>query len=98
MLGADDAEAAGERAAEYSDARVTYYWDADRATALAWQELLALDKPAWDMYLLYPPDARWGEGVTPPALAMTGHEPVGETIPRMDIEVFAATARRLATR
>jgi hypothetical protein len=96
MLGADDVETAAERAAEFTDQRLTCYWDTERAAALAWQHLYALDKPAWDMYFLYDTEAVWNDDITMPVVAWTGHQPIGDKIQKMDMETFAARAKNLA--
>ena len=98
MLGADDVTSAEERVAEYTDDRLSYYWDSKRAAALAWQELYGLPKPAWDMYFLYGPKTKWADAVTMPELGMTGHQPVEDKIQKMDIEVFSAAASKLSTK
>lgn len=41
------------------DERVTHYWDGDKKLGEAYKPVLGLDQTAWDVYLLYPPDAEW---------------------------------------
>jgi hypothetical protein len=55
MLRTDDRESAVERTKEFSDPRVSYYWDENAITGMGWQQLLGLHSTAWDVYFLYPP-------------------------------------------
>lgn len=41
-----------------------HYWDGEKVLSKAYRPLLGLDEDAWDVYLLYPKDAEWGD--TPP--------------------------------
>jgi hypothetical protein len=53
ILRSDGRNAAIERSREFSDERITYYWDETGITGLAWQKVLGLPSAAWDVYLLY---------------------------------------------
>ncbi|MFN7949699.1 MAG: hypothetical protein U0Z53_30380 [Blastocatellia bacterium] len=64
MMVRDDREAAVELSSECADRRITNYWDGPRRAGRAWQQSLELSVVAWDVYLVYGPDARW-QG-TPP--------------------------------
>jgi hypothetical protein len=50
---------------EVPDQRATHYWDGDGQLVSRYREVLGLNEPAWDIYMLYGPDARW-EGDHPP--------------------------------
>jgi hypothetical protein len=50
---------------EVADPRTSHYWDGDGQLVKAYREVLGLNEPAWDIYLLYAPDARW-DGDRPP--------------------------------
>lgn len=53
------------------DPRVTHFWDGDAEVVRAGAALLRLgDKPAWDVYLVFDRDARWGEQLPAPAYWM----------------------------
>jgi hypothetical protein len=81
----DDSEAAARASASLvPDARASHYWDASRAAEAFRPELgLPEGTPAWDVYLLYGREARWG--ATPPAPAYWAHQ-LGDEIaaPRLD--------------
>lgn len=65
---ADDTEEAAKLAvAHLPDARVTHYWTRDKSVAEAFRAPLGLaEGPAWDVYLLYPPGVKWGNGTPVP--------------------------------
>ena len=58
MMDADSEAASELEVQEFSDARVHHVWDGQRALGSAFAKTLALEGPAWDVYLLY------GRGVT----------------------------------
>jgi hypothetical protein len=64
MFPGDNKGRAQTRTEEFNDSRVSYYWDGDKLTGAEWQKVLRIDKAAWDVYLLYGPNARW-DGATP---------------------------------
>lgn len=79
--------------------RVSHYWDPMGTTGRRYQEVLALDVYAWDVWLVYGPAAVW-DGDLPPAPAFWRHQlPRGvDKVPRLDAKEFAAeVGRRLAT-
>ena len=62
-----DTEAAAESSSHrLTDPRIRQYWDGDKSLAMAIKAQLAWDNSpfAWDIYLLYGPEAVWGG--TPP--------------------------------
>ncbi len=56
---ADGRHAALERSGEFANERITYLWDGEFAAARSWQKTLGLPGVAWDVYLLYRPQAKW---------------------------------------
>jgi hypothetical protein len=56
-----------------SGAHVTHYWDAARLLVRGYEGTLGLAGDAWDVYLLYGPDARW-EDASPPSPAFWMHQ------------------------
>jgi hypothetical protein len=74
MLETDNLEAARQRETEFSDLRVTQYWDQDRIFGqLLSQTLHLIDAIAWDVYLVYVPDHSW-DTEPPPAPAFWMHQ------------------------
>jgi hypothetical protein len=51
--------------AEVADPRARHYWDGDGQLIKGYREVLGLNEPAWDIYLLYAPAAQW-DGDRPP--------------------------------
>lgn len=50
------------------DRRARHFWDAGRRVGAAFAASFGLDEPAWDVWMLFDRDARWGEqGVPQPA-------------------------------
>ena len=47
-----------------------FWWDASRFTASLWRHVLELPHAAWDVYLVYAPDAVWGVELAPPRFWM----------------------------
>jgi len=85
-----------------SDTRATHYWDSAGVLVGAYRRVLGLDEDAWDVYMLYGPDARW-DGVLPPApefwMHQLGSPPrSGVKAPYLDAEIFAAHSDTLLRR
>lgn len=53
--------------------RVKHYWDVEMLVGTAYQPLLTLRQPAWDVWLLFDHDAVW-RGDTPPTAAWWEHQ------------------------
>lgn len=66
LLGVDNREAAETRTGEFTDKRLSYFWDGDKLTGRLWQQTLGLKDVAWDVYFLYGADARWEEAPSLP--------------------------------
>jgi hypothetical protein len=81
----------------FTDSRTAQYWDGKGSTTRSYQKVLGLQKPAWDVYLIYGPDAKW-EGDTPPAPIYWMHQlrGVGKTI-NAPFLVVDSLASRVAT-
>lgn len=47
------------------DARVRHFWDPGRAVGTAYALELGTSAPAWDVWMLFPPDARWTDARVP---------------------------------
>jgi hypothetical protein len=48
-----------------ADPRARHFWDGEGLVGQQYQHQLELSEPAWDVFFLYGPDARW-EGDLPP--------------------------------
>ena len=78
-----------------SDRRAEHFWDGQGALMRAYRRVLGLDQDAWDVYLIYGPDARW-DGPAPPVPAYWAHQLRGvKAVPCLDDETFAAKAKAL---
>jgi hypothetical protein len=79
------------------DVRATQYWDGTGVTMRDYRAALGLPEDAWDVYLVYGPDARW-DGELPPKPDYWMHQlgPPGDPQirgPYLDPAVFAAHVR-----
>jgi hypothetical protein len=77
-----------------ADTRATHYWDADGYLVHAYDTILGLHQDAWDVYLLYRPDARW-DGPNPPAPTYWMTQLGGAPGPALDARTFADHTRTL---
>src|SRR5882724_1939810 len=69
MLGGDDLAAAQEASVQFPDA--AQFWDGEhKLGAEVTHSLGATDWTAWDIYLFYPPGARWDDHLPAPAAAL----------------------------
>ena len=66
MLKGDDEDTTIAQSNTLHDKRVVQVWDSERQMGDLVAESLMLTKTAWDIYLVYPPEARWEEEVPPP--------------------------------
>jgi hypothetical protein len=101
ILPDDDVAAAARAAARCAEPRAVHYWDPDRALGEELGKALALPSReagrtngvAWDVYLLFGRDARWGD---PPALWMQQLDDVPVTkAPRLSTAALAAKVNEL---
>ena len=87
---------------EVKDPRAAHYWDAPSVLVRGYREQLQLSEDAWDIFLLYGPDAKW-EGERPPEPSYWSHQLGSKDKPRikgpwLDGAVFLEQLRRLAGR
>jgi hypothetical protein len=75
-----------------SDTRVTHYWDGNGYLVDAYNDALDLGQDAWDIYLLYGPDARWDD-TRPPAPLSWMHQLSDVDHPTFDAATLAAQTR-----
>src|SRR5262249_20990307 len=94
MFPGDSEDWANTRSNEFSDQRLTYYWDANRLTGQQWQKVLGISRTAWDVYLLYSADTHWDKVPAAPNFWM--HQLGGVTnAPRLDEPTFEAKVKEL---
>lgn len=80
------------------DRRAAHYWDAPGTTTRTFRQVLGLPEPAWDLYLVYGPEARW-RGPLPPMPAHWEHQLGSRSQPRveglfLDPQRFAAEVEK----
>jgi hypothetical protein len=83
--------------AEVPDPRASHYWDDGKVLVKGYRETLGLPEDAWDIFLLYGPDARW-EGAFPPRPQYWMHQLGTRTRPRVDGPFLDAEQFLLKTR
>ena len=94
MFPGDSQDWANTRSKEFSDQRLTYYWDANRLTGQQWQKVLGTSRTAWDVYLLYSADIHWDNEPAAPNFWM--HQLGGVTnASRLDEAAFEAKVKEL---
>lgn len=94
MFPGDSKEWAKTRAGEFSDKRISHYWDSEKVTGKEWQKVLGTKSVAWDVYLLYGAGSRWDKELPAPDFWM--HQLGGVTnAPRLDEATFEARAKEL---
>jgi hypothetical protein len=70
MFPGDSRSWAQTRSNEFSDPRLSYYWDGARLTGEDWGKGLGIDRTAWDVYFLYGSSAEWNKATPTPAFWM----------------------------
>ena len=96
MLGGQEKDVAAATAT-FPDPRARHFWDGEGWTIRAFRPVLGIDVPAWDLYLIYGPDARW-DGATPPTPIFWMHQLRGvETGPELDAEELGARVSQTLT-
>ena len=94
MFPGDSRDWAKTRSGEFSDRRLTYYWDGNRLTGQQWQKVLGTSRTAWDVYLLYSAEIQWDKEPAAPNFWM--HQLGGVTnAPRLDEPGFEAKVKEL---
>ncbi|HEY6330516.1 MAG TPA: hypothetical protein VI756_14355 [Blastocatellia bacterium] len=96
IFGGDFQGEAGKLSNSFQDNRVSYYLDPDSETARAWQPVLKTPFPAWDVYMLYGPDAGWRNPAPQPDFWMQqlGHV---TGAPQLNGETFTAKLKSMVT-
>ena len=90
LFGGDFKGEARRLSNSFRDRRISYFLDPDSETGKQWERVLKTERfIAWDVYLLYGPDANWEE--EPPQPAFWMHQLGGVTkAPRLDEATFTA--------
>jgi hypothetical protein len=97
MFPGDSRKWAQIRSDEFSDKRVSYYWDGEKLAGQAWQKVLGTNREAWDVYLLYGAGTQWDKEPATPDFWM--HQLSGiTTAPRLDEEAFQAKTKELLSK
>ncbi len=96
MLGDETAEHADTATGFLNDPRVGHFWTPEHTLALALSGPVGMpaDEPAWDVFLLYPPEAAWGDKPPKPAVVMHVDRPLPEE-QRLDARELHARAAEL---
>jgi len=68
---------------EVKDPRATHYWDEPSVLVRGYRDTLKVSEDAWDIYLLYGPEAKW-EGGLPPKPIYWSHQLGSEDKPRIN--------------
>ena len=79
----------------FGDRRITYFSDSESHSGKLWEQVLKTQRLiAWDVYMLYGPDAKWGE--EPPLPDYWMHQLGGVTkAPRFNEEAFRAKLKEM---
>ena len=94
MFPGDSRKWAQTRSDEFSDKRLSYYWDGEKLSGNQWQKLLGTKREAWDVYLLYGAGSQWDKEPTTPDFWM--HQLSGVThAPHLDEEAFETKVKEL---
>lgn len=64
-LPADSDKNVGSAAAKIPDERASHFWDEKGTMKIAYQKLMKMDEPAWDVYYVYGKDAEWTSELPP---------------------------------
>jgi hypothetical protein len=87
---------------QYPEPRALHFWDEPGVLLRGYRDRLNLSEDAWDMYLLYGPDATWADE-TPPAPLYWAHQLGSKEKPRLngpwlDAGIFLEKLRQTETR
>ena len=95
MLGARERHVA--KAKQFLTARnTTHYWDGAAAISDAYQKVLGIGRPAWDVWFVFGPDATWDLN-QPPTPDLWMHQLFAVQGPFLDPKVSAKTTVDLLT-
>ena len=94
MFPSDSRGWAQTRTNEFSDPRLSYYWDGGKLTGEDWAKALGIDRTAWDVYFLYGAKTDWNKGTPTPDFWM--HQLGGVTkAPMLNKNDFEAKLKEL---
>lgn len=84
---------------EMPDRRVRHYWDGDSLLVKGYRATLGFDEDAWDIFLIYGPEAKW-DGEQPPSPRYWMHQLGSASRPRvegpyLDADVFLTKLREV---
>jgi len=96
IFGGDFRGEARKLSKSFPDKRVSYFLDPESLTGTMWERTLTTHREiAWDVYLLYGPEARW-EGDTPEPPDLWRHRLDGVTnVPRFDEVEFRTILEKM---
>ena len=97
IFGGDFKGEARKLSNSFPDRRVSYFLDSKSETGKQWERVLKTERfIAWDVYLLYGPEANWEE--EPPQPAFWMHQLDGVTkAPVFDQKTFTAKLKEMLT-
>ena len=95
MLRSDSKIASVLGSLEFTDARLSYFWDEAKLTGQAWGKILNLNKPAWDVYFVYGPKASWKKSPPKPNFWMHQLPGCEDKAPFLDLEGLEIQVKRL---
>jgi hypothetical protein len=88
------AAAVPDAMATFPDRRATHFWDAGGWTIANFKPPLDIQVDAWDLYMMFGPDARW-DGELPPEPDFWMHQLWGvDNGPALEAGAFAARIRQ----
>lgn len=93
-LRSDSKVAAVQGSSEFTDKRLSYFWDENQLTGLEWGKVLDLDKTAWDVYFLYGPNVKWKKKVPKPDFWMHQLSGCEDKAPFLDLEGLEIEVRK----
>lgn len=64
-LPADKEDRVPAATAKIQDERASHYWDAQGESKEAYQRVMRMDEPAWDVYYVYGRDVEWKSDLPP---------------------------------
>lgn len=97
VLPTDNRNWAVKRTNEFSDSRVSYFWDGDQMTGKIWLRVLGIKGPlSWDTYFLYDHKVHWADEPTVPSFWMhqLSYEKSRQEL-LLDVPAFERKAREL---
>lgn len=80
-----------------ADERVKHYWDGEGVLLNGYEPVLSITQDAWDIYLIYGPDARW-ETDAPPKPDYWMHQLDLDNAPELDAARFGEKVESFAKR